>query len=76
MEHDGRLFEKKNVYMCIIGSLCCRAEVDRTKKIKKQKKNHRLKCKSWNYKTLERTFKGKSSWSRVRQRMLSLDTKR
>ena len=30
MEHDGRYYEKKNVYICITGSLCCSAEMDRT----------------------------------------------
>jgi len=30
MEHDGRECEKKNVYICITGSLCHAAETDRT----------------------------------------------
>ena len=30
MEHDGGYCEKKNVYICITGSLCCTAEIDRT----------------------------------------------
>ena len=30
MEHDGRFFEKKNVYLCMTGSLCCTAEIDKT----------------------------------------------
>ena len=30
MEHDGRDYEKKNVYVCMTGSLCCTAEIDRT----------------------------------------------
>ena len=30
MEHDGRYYEKKNVYGCITGSLCYIAEIDRT----------------------------------------------
>ena len=29
MEHDGRYYEKKNVYICITGSLCYIAEIDR-----------------------------------------------
>ena len=29
-EHDGRQYEKKNVYICMTGSLCCTAEMVRT----------------------------------------------
>ena len=28
-DHDGREHEKKNVYVCVPGSLCCTAEIDR-----------------------------------------------
>ena len=27
IDHDGRWHEKKNVYMCMTGSLCCTAEI-------------------------------------------------
>ena len=30
IEHDRKLFEKKNVYVCMTGSLCGTAEIDRT----------------------------------------------
>ena len=30
MEYDGRNYEKKNVYICMTGSICCTAEFDRT----------------------------------------------
>ena len=30
MEHDGGQYEKKNVYVCMTGSLCCTPEIDRT----------------------------------------------
>ena len=30
VEHDGGYYEKKNVCICITGSLCCTAEIDRT----------------------------------------------
>ena len=29
-EHDRRQYEKKNVYKCVIGSLCCTAEIGTT----------------------------------------------
>ena len=43
MEHDRRYYKKKNVYICMTGSLCCTAEMDRTLEInhnflKKEKK--------------------------------------
>ena len=28
IEHDGRKYEKKNVYICMTGSLCYTAEID------------------------------------------------
>ena len=30
IEHDKREYEKKNVYICMTGSLCYIAEIDRT----------------------------------------------
>ena len=30
MKRDGGLFEKKNVYKCKTGPLCCTEEIDRT----------------------------------------------
>ena len=30
MEHDGRHYEEKNVYVGMSASLCCTAEMDRT----------------------------------------------
>ena len=30
IEHDGRWYEKKKVYICMTGSLCCTAEIDTT----------------------------------------------
>ena len=30
IEHDGRQCEKRTVYLCMIGSLCCTAEIDTT----------------------------------------------
>ena len=27
IENDGRWYEKKNVYLCVTGSLCCTAEI-------------------------------------------------
>ena len=30
IEHDGRWYEKMNVYICVAGSLCCTAENDTT----------------------------------------------
>ena len=38
MEHDGRFFEKKNVYLCMTGSRCCTAEIDKTLSITSNKK--------------------------------------
>ena len=38
LEHDGRQYEKKNVYICITGSLCCTAEMDKTLEITYNKK--------------------------------------
>jgi len=35
--HDEILYDKKNVYMCITGSLCCTAEIDRTLSINFEK---------------------------------------
>ena len=32
-EHDGRSLDKKNVYMCVTGSLCSTAEIDTTQYI-------------------------------------------
>ena len=29
-QHDGRQYEKKNVYICMTGSLCCTAKIDIT----------------------------------------------
>ena len=29
IEHDRRKREKKNVYICMTGSICCTAEIDR-----------------------------------------------
>ena len=34
MEYDGGYCEKKNVYMCMVGSLCCTAKINRKIKIK------------------------------------------
>ena len=28
MEHDGTKYERKNVYICITGSLCCTEEIE------------------------------------------------
>ena len=30
IDHDGRFYEKKNVNLCMTGSLCCTAEMDST----------------------------------------------
>ena len=30
IEHHGREYEKKNVYMCVPGLLCCPAEIGTT----------------------------------------------
>ena len=30
VEHDGRWYEKKNVFICMTESLCCTAEIDVT----------------------------------------------
>ena len=30
VEHNGRWYEKKNVFICITESLCCTAEIDVT----------------------------------------------
>ena len=29
-EHDGRYYEKKNIYICMTGSLCCTGEIATT----------------------------------------------
>ena len=39
MERDGGECEKKNVYVCTTGSLCCAAETDRTLYINYNRKN-------------------------------------
>ena len=30
IEHDGRKYDKKNVYVCMTGSLCCTSVTDTT----------------------------------------------
>ena len=30
IEHDGRQCEKKNIYVCMTGSICCKAEINTT----------------------------------------------
>ena len=30
IDQDGRYYEKKNIYICMTGSLCCTAEMDTT----------------------------------------------
>lgn len=37
IDRDGRLYEKKNVCMCMTGSLCCAADIGTTLQINSNK---------------------------------------